>query len=150
MLLLWILSYLAVLAWHVTTLRGVVMFPNNASIAIPFFGIHALICFLTFDRSPTGLWEPLFKVTPRRVRLARLCLGLAVANFIFYLLLVWGYFLRSKALDELRVLSFLTSLLLVNTLYVALHWAFRPENLFSHTFRQVIANPITYWLFSRK
>jgi hypothetical protein len=137
---------LALLAWHVAALGGIVAFPNNGSIITPVFMIHAVVLLITFERNPKGV-IPVLNVTPRRVRMAKFCLGLAVAYFTLYMLFLWGQFLTDSETAPRVLLLLLTSLLLVNSIYIVVHWAFRPENLFSERFRNVITNPILYWFF---
>ena len=64
-----------------------------------------------------------------------------------YFVLCLGAFIVASlrgyhALQDKTVPLILTSFLLQNTVYIALHWAFRPENLFSSSFIEALSNPL--------
>ncbi len=101
MLLVWMSDHLWGVGVACRTLRGAIIFPDSASIVGPVFLIHAAILFFSFDRKAVGATSaPLFNVTSRGIRMAKVCLGLAVAYFIFWLILMWGTFLTTGELVQ--------------------------------------------------
>jgi hypothetical protein len=137
------LGSLCALAWYVTALRGSFSFPSNWGIVIAVFVLHGIAACFTFQPHVRPLWQPLLAVTQIRVRLARGLFGLATLNFA-----VWfgAFIVAGNQRDQLfggRVTSLiLTSFLLQNTVYIALRWAFRPENLFPGSFIEALSNPL--------
>jgi hypothetical protein len=89
----------------------------------------------------------LFSFSPGRIRLAKTLFSLATLNFIacFGLFLVAGK-LGDRALEERAVPLILTSFLFQNTVYMAVHWAFRPANLFPRAFIEALSNPLGSFL----
>ena len=96
--------------------------------------LHAFAMLATFQ--PGIKWEPVVAITEKRLHIAKVILGLAILNFFL------GCFLAKSASLTL------TSLLLLNTIYIAIHWAFRPENLFPERFLAFITNPLG-WTFAK-
>jgi hypothetical protein len=129
--------------WHIVALQGQFAFPSNWWIVEAVFVLHALAAVCTFQRSLRHPWQPILIVTQSRIRLAKLLFSIATLNFILCL----GAFIvaslgRYHALQDKTVPLILTSFLLQNTVYIALHWAFRPENLFSSSFIEALSNPL--------
>lgn len=139
-------------AWYISASFGDAAMPNNVWVAEAVFLLHATALMATFHRAPVRpSWPPVLSVTPGRVRLARILLGTSTINFIVCL----GTFLvatmnRSVGLENKMVPLILSSFLLQNATYVAVHWAFRPENLFSGSFIRAISDPVGLLFSSRK
>ena len=92
----------------------------------------------------------MLRVTDGRVRMGRILVALSTLNFLLCL----GTFLvaaaqANTALENKAVSLVLTSFLLQNTIYIAVHWALRPENLFPGSFLRAISNPLGL-LFPRR
>ncbi len=147
------LGSLCALAWYVTALRGSFSFPSNWGIVVAVFVLHGIAACFTFQPHVRPPWQPLLAVTRIRVRLARGLFALATLNFA-----VWfGAFIvagnqRDQSFGGRAAFLILTSFLLQNTVYIALHWAFRPENLFPGSFIEALSNPLgsVLGLFSPK
>jgi hypothetical protein len=137
------LGSLCALAWYISALLGSFGFPRNWEIVMAIAALHGVAACFTFQTHVSPAWEPLLSVTPGWIRLARTLFSLATLNFIvcFGIFLIAGK-LGNQALEDKAVPLILTSFLLQNTVYVAIHWAFRPENLFPSAFIQAVANPL--------
>jgi hypothetical protein len=63
---------------------------------------------------------------------------------------IWVVVVTGEPHDEKLVLQAagltMASLGMSSSLYIALHWAFRPENLFSKSFIDFASNPLGYLL----
>lgn len=131
-------------AWYVLAIQGRATITNNVWIVEGVFALHAMAALATFQRtSMLPTWRPVLDVTPRRVVLAKVIFGLSIVNFLVCLAVFLIAELRGNvALGDDGVALILTSFLMLNTIYIAIHWAFRPENLFSASFLRVIANPL--------
>ncbi len=141
------LGSLCALAWYGSALAGSFAFPSNWWIVEAVAVLHGGAACFTFQPRVRPAWGPLFTVTPRRVKLARMLFGLATLNFIvsFVMLLIAGK-VEDQALLDKAVPIILTSFLLQNTVYIALHWAFRPENLFPGSLIEAVSNPLGLFL----
>jgi hypothetical protein len=127
--------------WYASVLLGYPALPSfNWFLA--FFIVHC--CAATFTFQPR---EPLFSLSPGRIRLAKMLFSLATLNFIvcFGIFLIAGK-LGDRALEEKAVPLILTSFLLHNTVYIAVHWAFRLANIFPGAFIEALSNPIGSFL----
>jgi hypothetical protein len=125
-------------------------FPSNIEGIEVLFAVWGLIMFATFYRSPRPIWMPLFEVSSRRVKVTRMLLVCSLVNFAVWLLVCAGL----SATQVLGPLPWAFCLLasaatLLNAIYVAVHWAFRPENLFSERFRRFADDPIVFLIFYR-
>jgi len=140
---------LCAFAWYIAAVMGRVTIPNNGWIAGAVFGFHALAANATFYRGTT--WQPVLNVTPQRIRLAKILFGLSVLNFLLCVgVAFYGAIKGDFALSDKGPGLILTSLLMLQTIYIAIHWAFRPENLFSPSFLRVIGNPLGELFSSNK
>ncbi len=147
------LGSLCALAWYVTALRGSFSFPSNWGMVVAVFMLHGIAACFTFQPHVRPPWQPLLAVTQGRVRLAKALFGLATLNFA-----VWfgAFIVAGNQRDQLfggrAAFLILTSFLLQNTVYIALHWAFRPENIFPGSFIEALSNPLgsVLGLFSPK
>ena len=131
--------------WHVLAILGRAELPDNVIVVETIFALHSMAAIFTFYRSPLPprAWQPLFTVTRRRILIAKAILGCTVADFLLCLPAFLFASLRHDAIVQQRLLPLLlTSFVLSNTVYIAIHWAFRPENLFSRTFIAALSNPL--------
>ena len=132
-----VLASIFVFGWHVTGIPG-----YEVSIsAFTFLILHGIIMMLTFHTRPgPPYWAPVFLVTSDRIRFARMLLFAAGSNFVVWFV-VLAFLNRSASVRTLDAL--LSSLFLLNTIYIAIHWA-RPENLFLPSTLVFLSNPIHY------
>jgi hypothetical protein len=138
------LGSLLSLAWYVAALDGRATIPNNVWIVEAVFAFHATAAIATFQRGAgPRAWLPMIPVTPARLKLARAVFSISLLNFICCLgVFIAGVGLGNQPLVERMVSLILTSFLLMNTVYIVIHWAFRPENLFSGSFIRAISDPL--------
>jgi hypothetical protein len=137
---------LGALVWYFASLAGYRILPQSVWVFAVFFSIHGIAMVITFYRRPWNPWKPVLKVTPERIRIAKLLLALVAANFLFPLAVVVS---EHGGVSERALSMALTSLVLLNTVYIAIHWAIRPENLFPSWFLSFISNPLLYLLVRR-
>lgn len=136
------LGALCCAAWYASTFLGYSAFPSFNWFLV-FFILHCFAATFTFQPHVRPAWQPLFSITRGRIRLAKTLFGLATLNFIicFGMLLI-AVKLGNQALEDKTVRLILTSFLLQNTVYIAIHWAFRPANLFPGSFIEAVSNPL--------
>jgi|SRR5882724_1790545 len=139
------LAFAGALIWYLAALTGHAVLPQKSVWVLEsLLIVHAIVMVITFYRRPSRvLWAPVLPITAKRLRAAKILLITAAANFVFSVVLVaWE---RRRASE--RALSMvLTSFALLNATYIAIHWAFRPENIFTAPFLAFISNPILYVL----
>ena len=138
--------------WYVDALLGQISMPRSVWVVETVFLLHATAVMATFHRGAMGSpWQPVLAVTPGRVILAKTLVGISTLNFIVCLgTLLTAAMRGSVALVNRTVPLILTSFLLQNTVYIAVHWAFRPDNLFSAGFVEAISNPLGLLFSSSK
>ncbi|GEM_PF-3251683 len=136
------LSSMGVFIWYVNAFLGRTQLPASVWIVEAFFVVHAIVMLMTFHRRPgASLWAPVLTVTPNRIRIGKLLLLIAMINFLMCAVIVA---LHNRASSAKELTMALTSLALLNTIYIAVHWAFRPENLFPSSLLVFISNPFLY------
>ncbi len=127
-------------------------FATKRETLLVIFVTHASFLGLTFQRFPgvKPFWAPLFKPTPQRLTLARLLIGgsfLLFAAAFIYVLVVLRRREEAAAIKGLGIL--LASMAALSSTYMIVHWALRPENIFTPQFLHFFRNPLLY-LFHRK
>ena len=134
---------IAALLWLSLALAPVEVHRPSLWLIEALFIIHGCVFVLTFHRNPgTVMWPPVVRGTPKRLKSAKLILFLSTANVLVWLISIFVLALRNeKSWAEWAVSPFLASCGLLSTIYVTLHWGFRPENLFSRGFLAFAANP---------
>jgi hypothetical protein len=123
-------------------------FPSDIRGIEVLFALWGTVMFATFYRSPLPIWAPLFEVSDGRTRVARLILTFALINCLVWLVtcvVVWIIHNQGRLPWTFSLLA--SGVLLLNALYVVVHWAFRPENLFSEKFRRFADDPIVFLIF---
>lgn len=107
------------------------------------FVLHGCVLVLTFHRSPgTVLWLPVLRITSQRILAAQAILLVTALNMIGWLAAIFVLASQNyKAQAEWALSPFLASAALLSGVYIALHWAFRPENLFPRAFLALAGNP---------
>ena len=140
------LGALCCAAWYASVVLGYPALPSFNWL-LAFFILHCCAATFTFQPHMRPPWVPLFTLSPGRIRLAKTLFTLATLNFIvcFGIFLIAGK-LGDRALEEKAVPLILTSFLLQNTVYIAVHWAFRPANLFPGAFIEALSNPLGSFL----
>lgn len=138
-------------AWFALSLAGQPVLPKSwwtmEAIAI-LHGAAACFTFQPYVRPP---WKPLISPSPVRVRVAKVLFGLGTLNFLaWFLTLIIAGETGHRTFQERVVPLILTSLVLQNTIYIAVHWAIRPENLFSRGFIEGVSNPLGFIFSIRK
>jgi hypothetical protein len=130
--------------WYIAAWLGDASLPENVWVVEFIFLLHSIAAIATFQRIPSGnLWQPVLAITDKRIRLGRLLIGLTSINFLVCFCLLGGAALeKDVSLQETAVYLVLSSFLLQNTIYIGVHWALRPENLFSSSLLKAISNPI--------
>jgi hypothetical protein len=91
---------------------------------------------------------PVLEVNSKGIKVARLVLVCTLMNCAVWLLACVG--LRAAQLRGPLpwVFCLLASgVTLLNAVYVVIHWALRPENLFSERFRRFADDPIVFLIF---
>jgi hypothetical protein len=138
------LGTIGFLICYIFALLGRATMPDDIWLAEVVFALHGIVAIATFQRMPVRpAWPPLLRLTDSRIRLTRILIGVSILNFLLCLgALVFAAVNANAPLEAKAVPLVLTSFLLQNTIYIAAHWAFRPENLFSGGFLRSISNPL--------
>jgi hypothetical protein len=137
------------LMWLVLALRGNASDPNPALPAVVAL-VHGGALLMTFHRNPLEpRRRPLLSITLRRIAAAKVILGVAILNFVICLAATWLAGQEPAIFADGASVS-LASLALVSSIYIALHWAFRPENLFSEGFLRTAAFPLWFLFRGRR
>ena len=138
-----ILSVFA-LAWFVAANLGVLIAPRTAAQALAAFIPYAILMLATLDRSSARPWLPVFPVTQLRIKVARLFLSAAglLCFPAFAVALIGRALGGNSSVAEASFASVIGSLMLLNGIYVALHWAYRPQNLFGPNVPPSLLNPL--------
>jgi hypothetical protein len=112
----------------------------SSRVLAAILAMHGTSGLLTFTRYVD--WEPLFALTEFRQKVARRSVWFAFAVFcaLFVTFALAGAYKNQQWLERLTPVLALQAFL-VQTLYIAVHWAFRPENVFPERLRQVLSNP---------
>jgi hypothetical protein len=134
---------LVFLVWHFAALAGDPVLPKSVWTVEAIFLLHGSAMLATFHRNllrtPT---PPVLVVTRKRQRLARFLLGSATLYFsVFLALFVWAELTGNPTLGVRVTPLALTSFAVLNTVYIALHWAFRPENILPQRLLRIASNP---------
>jgi hypothetical protein len=91
---------------------------------------------------------PVLKASNGGIKVARLMLACAFINFALWLLAcvgLWAARIRGPLPWMFCLVA--SGVTLLNAVYVAIHWAFRPENLFSERFRRFADDPVVLLIF---
>jgi hypothetical protein len=133
---------MACLVWLVAGYRtGVAELPSP-SLTLTLVIAHCVALVLTFQtRFESMPIHPLVAVTPKLVRVARITLGTITLG-----ILTGGAFLVSARraqgfVDPSAVVMLFSGFVLLNMVYVVVHWALRPENVFSSGWASLFRNP---------
>lgn len=122
------------------------LLPQTKQPAITLMTIHAIVLCLTFQRfiGVQPFWKPIFEPTAARLKWSRRCLLLCAAALAAVVtLLVIALATRRFGLAEVGLGMFLASFSLLSSVYLAIHWAFRPENIVNAAVVQFFADPFS-------
>jgi len=137
------LSSIISLVWLSAALLSVNIHSIKLWLVESLFVFHGCVLVLTFHRNPgTVMWPPVLRITSQRTRAAKVILMLVAANVFVWLIAIFVLVVRNEMpWAEWVLLPFLASCSLLSTVYIALHWGFRPENLFPRAFLKFAGNP---------
>lgn len=117
---------------------------GSAVFWIALFLVHIVVLGLTFARDPAAealpRWPTVVRPTAASVAAARAIIGGTTLNFAYW---VAAHVARRTG-DTLS--GILTSVYLLSAVYVACHWALRPENIFSWRILGVLRSPLGWLL----
>lgn len=117
--------------------------PGNFTFWMTVFVIHCGVLCATFQIYPSrGFWRPVVAPTRRNVRTARLLFFVAIAHLLFRFLALIAVGRESNPRVSTMILSFIDGLFLLSSVYITIHWALRPENLFSPPVLRFLSNPL--------
>jgi hypothetical protein len=129
--------------WLIAAQFGILVVPRTPLEAVAVFSIYAILMLATLDRSISDDWAPIFGITRSRILFARGLLSLiGVFCFVEIAVAVIGRVLGCTSLLGHAFLWVISSLLLLNGVYVALHWAYRPSNLFGSRISPALLDPL--------
>jgi len=138
-------------AWFLTVLvsgKSLWPFPSNIIGIELLFAAWGLLMFATAYRTPRPIWLPLLTVSSGRIGAARRLLGLALMNFSVWLLSCIGvWIVRVQGRLPWAFCLLASAAALLNAVYAVVHWALRPENLFSERFRRFADDPVIFLIF---
>jgi len=139
---------------YALAMLGKLCLPSQPWLVAPLIVVHFGICWvLTFYR-PLGEspWQPVLRVTRILVAVAKAMFGLALALALLTLAAVlWQRHQHGSPRNQ-EFLAFLLSLLILQTVYTAIYWGVRPENVFSWSWmwRCAQPNPMLVKMFRKK
>jgi hypothetical protein len=137
------ISSIVALLWLSDALASVNVHPIRLWLTESLFVFHGAVLVLTFHRTPgPRLWPAALKITASRVKAARVMLLFASANVGGWLAAVFVLALQDNSTAQWALLLFLASCYFLSAVYIALHWAFRPENLLPRGFLLFVSNPL--------
>ena len=116
----------------------------SKNLVLILFGFHALAGVLTFQPQGLRKWRPLFAATPWRATATRWLFGLSSLQFAVFLIVFVACGNERQGLRTWLVPVILTSFLLQNTVYIACHWALRPESFLPKRLIEAFTNPLGF------
>lgn len=140
------------LVWYVAVLltrHPIWPFPSGITEIEALFAVWGPIMFATFYRNPRPIWRPVLEVSSGRIKAARFVLACTLVNCAVWFLAcvsLWAAQLRGSLPWIFCLLA--AGVILFNAVYVLIHWALRPENLFSERFRRFADDPIVFLIFN--
>ncbi len=121
--------------------------PDEPEVAISILAVHALFLCLTFQRfiGVGPYWTPIWRVSEPVLGWARRGILLVFVIFVCSVLFVFiAIFLHNETLSLRGFGLVLASMGMLSSTYIALHWAFRPENLFNDGLLKFVTDPVSY------
>ena len=119
------------IAWFMAAGFGVIISPRSPGEMAIGFVLYGLLMMMTIDRYPSSPWLPVLRITRRRIVAARWILSMTTTLFVATMIATaaarsWG----TRSAYQVFLRWMIGSALVANGVYVALHWAYRPGNLF--------------------
>lgn len=135
------------LGWYALTLAAGQPPPIAAVQVWAFVVIHVLALLVTFQPWH-GLvrWRPLIAVTAGAKAVARVAFIASVMNMLFWMATV---LLHGQNATVLELALGVNGMVIVSMVYIAVHWALRPENVLPGPLVRFLSDPVTY-LVSRR
>jgi hypothetical protein len=135
--------------WFLSALFGkFIGAASSLAVVLTVFLTYGLAACLTFQRY-SERWEPLVTPTANRIRLAKAVFAVGTLNFFACsAVFIWAAQTKHRILADNTVYLVLTSLVLQNAIYIAVHWLIRPENIFPEWFMNLVTNPLGFFLNS--
>lgn len=116
---------------------------QELSIAVPFLIGYAVMLIVTFPvYRVRSQWKAIFEVSTTQSKAAHFALWLSILNFAIFVLVALFARVISGPISDSLVLRFVGSFLWLNGVYLVIHWAYRPENVFARSTLILLNNPI--------
>lgn len=110
------------------------------------FVLHSLVLVCTIGPDPTltieSGWDPVFNPSTKAVRYGRTVLLVAFCNFTFWVFRPFWMLPLGPEVAAQEILGTLSSFVLLSAAYIAVHWALRPENVFSSGILSFLESPL--------
>lgn len=139
-----VLTSAVLVTWFLLTCLGFYWIPRGKQIILIVACVHASVGVLTFqrNRSPKrARWLPVISPTSAGKTVARTLLTIALLLCLGTLVLLFTTRSNNERQSPIVMLCAI-SVFLVQTTYFAVHWAIRPENVFSPPFLRFASNPL--------
>jgi hypothetical protein len=117
---------------------------ESKTAVLVIFCFHGVAGVLTFQQQYLRKWKPLLVVTSANVRAARFLFAAASLQFAAFFLVFAACGTGRQPLRIWLVPVILTSFLLQNTIYIAWHWALRPENFLPRRMIEAFIDPLGF------
>ena len=123
---------------------------QELAIGIPLLVGYALTAIFTFPvYRVRSEWVPIFEITSTWKKASHFATWLSILTFGAFLLTTLLVRLVSGPVSSALVLRFIGSFLWLNGVYFIIHWAFRPENIFTRS-TLILLNNLPFALFSSR
>lgn len=144
------LSTAAAATWLYVTIGSHTTSAFDAGVSVTVFVIHGAALALTFHSDPLRrAWPGVLPVTPTALRTGKLILVLAALNILMWAgLVIWEQRRGLAQAPDWMLEAILASMALCSAVYIAVHWAFRPENILPGNVMSFLRYP--YRVFVRK
>ena len=141
-----VLASFGSLCWELCVLRGGGELTGNLfTIEIVFLSFGIVLVMTAYTRASRPLWHPVFPLSPVGARVIRWATIAAIAHFGVWMTLLIVAPSAGGGLQRGKMLSgTCASFALAVTIYMAFHWAFRPEKFLSARVMRIASNPLLY------
>lgn len=152
--LFWYGSLTTVLAmgWFCAAVSSVHVGAPDASIMVALFVVHGFLLVITLHSDPRKRpWPSVLPVTPTNTQIARLGLLLVIANAgLWSAAVLWAAHYGRQQDAEWMLNTLPPSFFMCSTVYMALHWAFRPENFLPRGLLAFLSNPYRVFIVNKR
>ena len=119
-------------------------------LGIPLLLGYAITASFTFPvYRVRSEWESLFEVSSTRKKASHFVVWLSILTFGAFLLITLLVRLVSGPVSSSLVLRLIGSFIWLNGVYFVIHWAYRPENIFTRK-TLILLNNIPFAIFSSR